>query len=154
MHQGHIDAIIPRIILQQLEILLNGDIVDPLFDVEPLLRVLVLYLVQDDVTTIRDEMRLHLLRHLGHVGNPRLGVPRVVVPQLAVGTGRDPQREAAGVGLGVDVWTGSQDHVQADLLGECEELREVVCTALEVDDTGYGVVPAPMVVYRECIEPE
>jgi len=134
MSQRHIDTILPSVSLQKIHVLLGGDIVRLLLDVEPLVSQLVLDLKEDHIPAIRDEVRRDGLGNLPHVGCPGLRVPRVVVAELPVLARRHPEREPSRIGLSIDVRTGADDHVHAELLGQGHDRGEVVRAVLEVEN--------------------
>lgn len=77
----------------------------------PLIAVLVLNLVDKGIPAIRDLVFAGNLRHLGEVRFPGIRIPRIIVPQSAVFTGRQPEWESTGAGFGINVWSRAYDDV-------------------------------------------
>ena len=100
--------------------------------VGPLVAVLVLELVEDDVASVGDGMREDNFGHLLHVRLPSSRVSRVVVAKSAVVAGREPAREASCVRFGVNVRAWPEDHVEAKVFGDLEKSFEVVSASLEI----------------------
>ena len=112
---------------------------------------LVLDLIQDHVTAARDLVRGDDRVHLRQPLFGGRDVVGGVGPRHAL-LGHQPTREAAGVGLGVDVRARASDHVQPGLLSVVEE-RVDVTNAREVVDAGRGGAVVPVEVRRHGVEP-
>ena len=79
--------------------------------VGPLVTILVFDLVEDDVASVGDRVRVNDFGHLLHVWLPCSGVSRVVVAKGAIIAGSEPARESTCVGFGVDIRTRTEDHI-------------------------------------------
>lgn len=98
-------------------------------------------------------MRRDDLGNPGPVSFPSRRVLGIVIPQLSVFASGQPKWKATCVGLGIDVGSGSDKEVEADLLGESHDAGEVVGAGVEVENARSWLVEAPAVVNREGIEP-
>jgi hypothetical protein len=109
-------------------------------------------LVKDHVASVRDCVRKNNFGHLLHVRLPGSGVPRIVVTQSAVVTSGKPARKSSCVCFSVDIWPRTEDDIEAQILGYLEKSLKVVSSSLEIQNTVFGRVPAPISVDTECIE--
>jgi hypothetical protein len=90
--------------------------------------------------------------HLLHVRLPGIGVSRIVVTQSAVVTSGEPARKSSCVCFGVDIWSRTEDDIEAQILGYLEESLEVVSSSLEIQDTVFWGVPTPIPIHTKCVE--
>ena len=109
-------------------------------------------LEQGHVATVGHQVRRDDLGNLGPVSLPRRCVFGIVIAQFPIFSRGQPKWKATSIGLGIDVGSGSDEKVQADLLGEGHDTCEVVGAGVEVENAGGRLVKAPAVVNREGVE--
>lgn len=118
----------------------------------PPLSTLQPYLEHGNIAAIGNEMWLNNLGNLSPILRPSLSVSRIIVSKLAVLSGRDPQRKASGVSLGIDVGTRTDQEIEAELFGKGHDRHEIVGAIFEVEDAWGRFVVAPAVVDAEGCE--
>lgn len=92
----------------------------------PLLSVFILDLVRNHILALCDLVLARDLGDIGEIRRPRCRVPGVIVSQSPVGTCSQPERKATGICFGIYIRTRTDEHVEAQVLRNLEEGREIM----------------------------
>lgn len=89
------------------------------------------------------------LGHFGIVRLPRCSISLIVVAQRSIVPGGHPEREAASTGLRIDVGSGTDDQIHAQLLCELIDRGDISRLSREVDRLVVGSMIGPAGVKRK-----
>ena len=109
--ERNIDASVSSTFLEGFHICNGGIIWCFGGDIRPLITVLIFNLIDEYTATSGDLMLCHNLRVPFEVRCPCISISGIIVSECSIGSSCQPARKAPGIGLGIDIWARTKEHI-------------------------------------------